>query len=190
MDNRFFPHATDGSLNVRPSYTFPSTFNFTPNTPIALDARSIISEWSNEALITMDKDEVYVGQQIYCLADKNYRICRWIPGIGEYTAKNCIWDSLHTDKDTENTWVDIKNYVPAKTIEEVIAEENKKTWRFGIDGTMTYWGFYKFDGADTPQEVKQQLDNTDILNDILKLFVYGATDDDVFASYEDIDTMS
>jgi len=30
---------------------------------------------------------------------------------------------LHTDKDIENTWVDIKTYVPAKTIDEVIALE-------------------------------------------------------------------
>jgi len=61
MDNKFFPHTTDGSLNIRPSYTFPSTFNFSPNTAIALDARSIITEWTNESLITLTKNEIYVG---------------------------------------------------------------------------------------------------------------------------------
>jgi len=107
MNNRYFPHAKDGSIN--PTYTFPMGYNLVPENAVAVDPRTVISEWTDESQKALHENEIYIGQEIYSLNDKTGRICRYIPNASKFSAYDCVWDIAYSS-DTTNNWYDVTTY--------------------------------------------------------------------------------
>ncbi|WQJ53780.1 MAG: hypothetical protein [Wendovervirus sonii] len=176
MDNRYFPHYSGGALN--PTETSPIDYNMMPNDPIAMDPRQIITEWSTESLKTLKKSDIYVGQEIYSLQEKNTYICRWIPNAPDFSGNECVWD-VNYSSDTTNNWIDVKNYSP-KNIEDKIKEAQATEWSLNLKPELGYWGFFGFDTLD-PEEINKQLQNKEILNLLLNKIIMNISNPEVLA---------
>lgn len=139
MDKDYFSHYTGGDYNKKNSIVIG--YNEFPDQAIALDPRTIINVWSEDALKSMSMREVYAGLQIYCLEDRMTRICRWVPSVGQYTANDCIWDIIHTSD--EDAWVDIRSMEvenPVELLNDRIKEAELKEYQFLISANTKYWG--------------------------------------------------
>lgn len=177
MDNKFFPHQGGGTINTKGTYDAP--YNFQPDQPVSLDSRTVISEWTNESLQTMTNSDIYAGMQIYCLADKKNRICRWVPGEGKYSGLDCLWDVIHTSD--EDAWVDIRDMEveqPVTLLSDRIAQAELRKWRYSINKTNEYLGFYNL-GNSAEEIIKSLNDKDDItLNNILNYLVFNVSKED------------
>ncbi len=139
MNKDYFSHYTGGDYNKKNSIAIG--YNEYPDQAIALDPRTIINVWSEDALKSMSMREVYAGLQVYCLEDRMTRICRWVPSVGQYTAYDCIWDVIHTSD--EDAWVDITNMeveTPVELLNDRIKEAELKEYQFLISANTKYWG--------------------------------------------------
>lgn len=139
MNKDYFSHYTGGEYNKKSSIVIG--YNEYPDQAIALDPRTIINVWTEDALKTMTMNEVYAGLQVYCLEDRMTRICRWVPSAGQYTANDCIWDVIHTSD--EDAWVDIRNMeieTPVELLNDRIKEAELKEYQFLISANTKYWG--------------------------------------------------
>lgn len=183
MNNKFFPHQGGGSINTKQTYDAP--YNYQPDQPVALDSRAVISEWSDDALKSMTNNDIYAGMQIYCLADKKNRICRWVPGEGKYSGLYCIWDVIHTSD--EDAWVDIREMEseqPVTLLSKRIEQAELTKWRFSISDMYQYFGFYNL--GDSEEEIIKNLNNEELgtLNQLLNYFIFNSNNDNEMTSFD------
>jgi len=158
MIKRYFPHYSEDG-----SQTQGFNFNIMPNMAVSSDPRTIITEWSQDALKTLMNSEVYVGQKIFCQADAADHICLWVPEKGTYTGNDCVWKEEKLEPD----WIDVSTYTPTQSVSELIAEKKATQWKYVLKQYNSYCGFYDFKG----DSLKDIVQDPEKLNQMLKQVV-------------------
>lgn len=180
MDNKYFPHSKDGDINKLGMNTV--AFNFVPNAAISLDPRSVITEWTPESIASLGKKDIYAGMQIYCLADKTTRICRWVPESNlNYTGINCIWDVVYSDEDATE-WIDVKSssWTPTDP-EDAIKNAESLTWCLlpTITTQQLYIGFVDTNNIEDDYTRNNIIKNVIANNNIIKYTTYRTVNNPV-----------